>query len=162
MKTLEYLVVSHWLDIANADHVHTWVLHEIETNPAHESSLYPLLAYQHPETQKMLERLLQSRNSTFDLHTSEGETILKEMLCEQIELLLHHTISPLLFCTFIQQLESLYLDTSQPVNGQITYPDFLGDLWNACDWCDATWTIENAEYLQEEATRILRTLTISS
>ncbi len=31
---------------------------------------------------------------------------------------------------------------------------FLGDLYNACDWCDDTWTLENAPYLAEESARV--------
>jgi hypothetical protein len=161
MKTLEYVVVSYWLDMASADQVHAWILHEIETNPEHDPALYQLLAHNHPDTAHTLETLLKTRNSTFHLHTPEGERILQEILQDQIVALLNRTTSPLLFCNFVQRLESLYLDTSPVVDGHIEYPHFLGDLWNACDWCDETWTLDNANYLQEEATNVLKALTAS-
>ncbi len=38
------------------------------------------------------------------------------------------------------------------------HPSFIGDLYNACDWCDESWTLENAPYLVEEAERVLKAL----
>lgn len=63
-------------------------------------------------------------------------------------------IDPSALCRVVDDLDTAFLDTPSP-------PDLYGwrgNLWNCCDWCDATWTFENAPYLQKEATVVLARL----
>jgi len=41
---------------------------------------------------------------------------------------------------------------------ELEYPLWLGDLWNACDWCDESWSLSNSPHLKEEADKVIRYL----
>lgn len=90
----------------------------------------------------------------FAIDSDEGVSACKELLVKQIERLHCRDITPFDFCNFVQVLEACYLDNAARTEGDVAYPDFLGDLWNVCDWCDESWTLENAESLRRESKRV--------
>ncbi|MCW1916522.1 hypothetical protein OJ996_23245 [Luteolibacter sp. GHJ8] len=48
-------------------------------------------------------------------------------------------------------MERMLVVASDMTPGEVP---FLGNLYNACDWCDDGWTLENSPYLAEEAGRV--------
>lgn len=58
-------------------------------------------------------------------------------------------LSPLKLCTIFISLEIGFLDALRGLKNNIAYyyPEWIGDLYDACDWCDETWTIENSPHL---------------
>ena len=87
----------------------------------------------------------------FQLTTTEGLQLCRRELRKQIGLLLDRQITPPMFCGFFNSMESMLVVDSDLPPYEVA---FLGDLYNACDWCEDDWTLENSHYLAEEAARI--------
>ncbi len=87
----------------------------------------------------------------FRIDTDEGLETCKAELKRQIGLLLRKAVSPDCFCHFFNSLEWELVIKRDLSSEEVA---FLGDLYNACDWCDDTWTLENAPYLAKEAVRV--------
>jgi hypothetical protein len=87
----------------------------------------------------------------FSIDSDEGLLTCRAELKRQIRLLLDRQITPSTFCSFFNSMESALVIDSDLSPDEVA---FLGDLYNACDWCDDTWTLESAPYLAEEGVRV--------
>lgn len=87
----------------------------------------------------------------FQIATAEGLRLCGAELKRQIGLLLERQITPSSFCRFFNSMESELVIDSDLSPDEVA---FLGDLYNACDRCDDTWTLENSPYLAEESVRV--------
>ena len=83
--------------------------------------------------------------------TEECIEACKAELKRQIGLLLDGQITPLNFCRFFNSMEVQLVTDSKFLPDEVA---FLGDLYNCCDWCDETWTLENSPHLAEESARV--------
>ena len=87
----------------------------------------------------------------FQITTDEGIRSCRVELKRQIGRLLDQQITPFSFCRFFNSMEDELVINSNLSPDEVA---FLGDLYNACDWCDPTWTLENSPYLAEESARV--------
>jgi hypothetical protein len=87
----------------------------------------------------------------FRIDGDEGLALCRAELRRQIGLLLDRQISPSSFCQFFSSMEDKLVIDADLSGLEVA---FLGDLFNACDWCDETWTLESAPYLAEESARV--------
>jgi hypothetical protein len=99
---------------------------------------------------KMLE-FIDASFPEFCIDSVEGLAACRAELKRQIALLLDRQITPATFCQFFCSLEDK-LVIAKDLSGEEVA--FLGDLFNACDWCDDTWTLESAPFLAGEACRV--------
>ena len=99
---------------------------------------------------KMLE-FIDASFPEFSIDSVEGLAACRAELKRQSGLLLDRQITPNTFCQFFNSMESELVISLDLSADEVA---FLGDLFNACDWCDETWTLESAPYLAEEATRV--------
>lgn len=68
-------------------------------------------------------------------------------------------------CELVSDLDTIHVlglpnddrPAGTPVN-EVPAFFWLGNLWNCCDWCDASWTYENSQSLVDEARRVLERL----
>lgn len=57
-------------------------------------------------------------------------------------------ISPLQLCKLFSDIESEFLDAPRNLpQGIAYYPEWLDNMYDACDWCDETWSVENTPHL---------------
>lgn len=80
---------------------------------------------------------------------ADGVTVIEHRLRHEAARLLAGQASPIEFCTLVREFEADIEDRGLP------YPDWIGDLWHACDWCDETWTLDNAGALKAGAEKLL-------
>lgn len=95
--------------------------------------------------------LIEAAFPEFSIYSDEGLLSCRAELKRQIRLLLDGEITPSTFCSFFNSMESALVVESELSAGDV---DFLGDLYNACDWCDGSWTLENSPHLAGEAARV--------
>ncbi len=100
---------------------------------------------------KMLEFIAVSYPD-FEITTDQGLGSCRAELKRQIGLLLDETITPSSFCRFFNAMEMQLVIDSEFAPGEVA---FLGDLYNCCDWCDDSWTLENSPHLAEEDSRVV-------
>lgn len=65
-----------------------------------------------------------------------------------------HEIDPATLCRLVDDLDAAFLDKPPLPN----LDRWMGDLWNCCDWCDATWTFDKVPHLEAEAVAVLARL----
>ncbi len=87
----------------------------------------------------------------FQIGTEEDLEPCKAELKRQIGLLLDRQITPSNFCKFFNSMEVHLISDSEFTPDEVA---FLGNLYNCCDWCDDTWTLENSPHLAEEGARV--------
>jgi hypothetical protein len=69
-------------------------------------------------------------------------------------------IKPNELCRLVHELDIAYAvgaaNSMQPPKSKVEQDmSWLGNLWNCCDWCDETWTLENSEHLVKEVQKVL-------
>ncbi|MEX1366676.1 MAG: hypothetical protein AB1Z98_26355 [Nannocystaceae bacterium] len=151
------LGVACIFDAATHKEIESWVYTaaaEGELDP----DVFGILSRDVRTSRARFERYFRKVRPGFRIDSDEGIRACKTLLKQQIDRLHAEQIAPYAFCRFICALEAYYLDNASEIDGAIPYPDFLGDLWNACDWCDESWTLDNAEDLRDESARIAQTL----
>ena len=77
-------------------------------------------------------------------------TPIRMKLAFEAERLLKKQLRPLEFCKMVAEFEAYLLDRAS-----VECPQWIGDLWNACDWCDETWMIESASGLKDTVQEFL-------
>lgn len=155
MKSLEYLVVAGWLGLDRHECTVQWVEHEVATNPAIEPELFEVLEGDSELARAALEHVAGLRYADFSIQSEDGQRAAKLLVIEQLEAVLAEQITPLLFCDFIQRFETFFMDATPKGSLVVEYPDFVGRLWHACDWCDEAWRLDVQVGLREEAERTL-------
>ncbi len=80
---------------------------------------------------------------------ADGVTPIELRLRHEASRLLSGEARPIDFCTLVRRFEAEIEDRGLP------YPAWIGDLWHACDWCDETWTLDNAGALKDEAEKLV-------
>ena len=88
--------------------------------------------------------------------SERGEKWSKELLTDYCEKLLSEEITPFQFCNLIQLFDSGFLGLRTVEDGFVYCPEWLGDLWNNCDWCDESWSLSNSPHLAGEANKVLK------
>lgn len=87
----------------------------------------------------------------FQVNTDEALGPCRAELKRQVGLLLDGETTPYSFCRFFNSMEVQLITDSEFAPDDVA---FLGDLYNCCDWCDDTWTLENSPHLAEEGARV--------
>lgn len=65
-------------------------------------------------------------------------------------------IDPSALCQLIANLDAAFLDAPPLPGGDW----WMGNLWNCCDWCDASWTFDSSPHLKAEAISVLEKLAL--
>ena len=156
-RLLKYLTVLYWLGSSDHDAVISWAEQEFSQNP----DPHPLLADifgGHTDVGQLLSEIAFGRLG-FAPASTDGESFAKAILASSLRQFLAREISPHELCQLVWAIDNKYLDAS-PREGQSVayYPQWLGDLWNACDWCDETWGYSSAPQLVSKAQAVLNSL----
>jgi hypothetical protein len=146
---LKRLAVLYWLGLSDPQAKDAWTMVEYETNPDPDDHLHELLIND-PQTRGRILNFARSRLA-FEPVSEEGIEYAKLVLQSEIQKFLNREKSAAAFCSFINHLDAQYV-------GEFYYPTWLGELWNCCDYCDDTWTLESSPHLAQKALEVLRQL----
>lgn len=135
------------------DKLVSWVEDEYSKEVQH-SNLDFLLNGSKSDKQKYFIEIFEDQYKDFKIDSDEGVKACKKLMVYVCEKYLAKQLSPGEFCKFVCELEAYYTDNSQTGS---TYPEFIGELWDYCDWCDhqVLWTHENSPHLKEEALKVI-------
>lgn len=102
----------------------------------------------YPNYEPLLLNVIQAKDSEFSSNCLEAEIMAANFFLDVLADYKNGNLSPLKLCTIFSNLESGFLDAPRGLKNSIAYyPEWIGDLYDACDWCDETWTIENSLHL---------------
>ena len=82
----------------------------------------------------------------FDVTSEAGESIACELWRMRLEKYVEGDQPPCFLCGVIWRMEQLY-----------DFPDWLGEMYDACDWSDVRSTRSEFPWVEEEAKRLLST-----
>ncbi|MCP3921961.1 MAG: hypothetical protein GY714_05170 [Desulfobacterales bacterium] len=152
MKKIERLLVEDWCDVIREDDILEYVNSKIEIGEIFAKEVYQMLS----DVKKNSTSILISV-SLFDgynsyLRSIEGEKVAAQIVIDKSKELLDEKIRSIDFCKIIWFFDANYIDARPMEPGYAYYPEWLGELWNACDWCDETWTYNDSSYIREQIT----------
>ncbi|WP_180124369.1 hypothetical protein [Acinetobacter sp. YH12097] len=112
-----------------------------ENTPAELLELYP-------NYEPLLLSVIQIKDSEFSSNCLEAEILAAKFFLDVLADYKNGNLNPLKLCKIFSNLEKGFLDAPRGLENNIAYyPEWIGDLYDACDWCDETWTIENSPHL---------------
>jgi hypothetical protein len=129
------------LGFGNHDTLCRWAGGQIESGHL-DSRLYDLMEY---DTQRSTALLFELVNESENL-AAEFKRALLQIVKEHARALLSGRTRPSDFCELISRLDCALI-TPEADLALCPYPGWLGDLYNACDWCDEHWTLSNHPHL---------------
>ena len=135
-----------WCDVANAEcgevHPQVWTL--IATTDEGEAS-------------ELLTRMAVEVN-TFDPHSPSAEPFAMRAMQRLIERFLARRLSVQQFCSRVNELDSTFVTnaafTQNPSANLAPHANWLGNLWNCCDWLPESSTHEDVPELLAEVERV--------
>jgi hypothetical protein len=147
----QQLYVACHFGSASKEDIESFIQSVVDGGDEYDSRLFEAHANDVRVARTKMIEFIEASFPVFCIDSDEGLRTSRAELKRQIRLLLDRQITPSTFCSFFNSMESALVIDSDLSPDEAA---FLGDLYNACDWCDDTWTLENAPYLAEEGARV--------
>ena len=148
---LKYLAVLYHLGGEDSDAVTSWAETEFATNPE-PHPLAEHLFLPTTDARSILVAIAKKRFG-FDPISPDGDQYVRQVMSQYLARFLKRDITPIELCRIVVDVDAQYGDGEFPPEHPI--PSWVGELWNACDWCDETWTHDSAQFLVAESRRLL-------
>ena len=152
MKTAIEILMELWFGHLNLGQIHQWAedyIYEYDTKS--DDEYFKILDSDLLESEALLLELARKINLSFSKNSLISEVFSAQYLLERLKEYLNNQIKPLVLCNMITEMEVTFLGAPRSLpEGVAYYPEWLGNLWNACDWCDESWTFENSSELKTE------------
>ncbi len=153
-KQLDRIAFEYWAGVGSKTDLEAWAEDELRKEEPHPDAC-EMFNLSEEEAEKQSLRLA-ADILKFHPISEKGEKWAKDLLNRYCEKLLNEEIAPFEFCRLVQLFDANFLGMRTLENGSPEYPEWLGDLWNNCDWCDESWNLSNSPHLAEEAKKVMR------
>ena len=157
MSNISRIAFEFWSGIGNVETLEKWAEAELKKENPHPDAC-DLFGLVEAEAER-ISLVLAEEIEGFTPVSEQGEIWAKEILANFCEMVLSEKISPNKFCHLVQGYDANFLGLRENAAGELEYPVWLGDLWNACDWCDESWSISNSPHLKQEIEKVLNAKT---
>jgi hypothetical protein len=155
MKTLRRIAMEFWSGLGDAAAADSWAEDQLRNNLDPHPDVHELLFKKsRKEITVLLLRIAHDYEGFLPV-SQEGEKEAIEILNGACDKFLREEITPSQFCRVVSTFDAGFLDFTKLDERTFEYPAWLGNLWNACDWCDESWTNANSPHLLAEAKRVL-------
>ncbi|MEM9079101.1 MAG: hypothetical protein AAGC74_00225 [Verrucomicrobiota bacterium] len=144
-------VACHFGSASKAD-IEVYIQSVVESGAEYDNRIFEAYANDLGVARVKLLEFIAVSYPDFQIKTAQCLGPCRAELKRQIGLLLDEVITPSSFCEFFNAMEMQLVIDSEFAPDEVA---FLGDLYNCCDWCDDTWTLENSRHLAEEGSRIV-------
>lgn len=153
MKKIDRIAFEFWSGIGSKSDLEDWAEEELRKDEPHPDAC-ELFNLSYDDAEKESIRL--AKEITGFSPTSElSEKWAQELLSIYCKKLLSEEITPFQFCSLVNQFDGGFLGARDIGEGLAYYPEWLGKLWNNCDWCDESWTLSSSPHLAEEARKVI-------
>lgn len=139
----ELLALRLWLDLASPTDIDTWLDQYVEqvAEPHPDAlELFSLPSEQQTSRFMALARSLFG----FEPESEHGSQVAAVLLAQLCEAALEGRLSVPEFCDTIVRIDSKYITPGL----RAPYPQTLSELWNGCDWCDETWSLDHPSHVR--------------
>lgn len=146
--------LAPWADAANAEmgevHPEVWDLY---------------IVWSMENAKELLLKIAKDVNG-FKPTTWDAAPFAAAALKKALELFLAQKMSVQTLCQLVDLLDATFViglplasqSEENPSKFSSQKTSWLGNLYNCCDWCDASWTMDNSPHLVAEAQRVLGVL----
>jgi hypothetical protein len=152
-KQIDRIAFEFWSGIGSKSDLEDWAEEQLRKDDPHPDAC-ELFNLSDEDAEKESIRLAKEI-AGFSPTSEQGEKWAQELLSEYCQKLLDEEITPLQFCNLVNQFDGGFLGARDIGEGLAYYPEWLGDLWNNCDWCDESWDLANSPHLAEEAKKVM-------
>ena len=153
-KQIDKIAFEFWAGVGSKSDLEDWAEDQLRKNDPHPDAC-ELFNLSDEEAEKKSISLA-TEITGFNPTSEQSEEWAKELLAEHCSKLLNEEITPAQFCNLVNQFDGGFLGARDIGEGLAYYPEWLGQLWNNCDWCDESWSISNSPHLVEEAKKVLK------
>jgi len=157
VKSLYQLIVEYSLGLKDPSSVQACILSWMNADPCIPDLAYTVCGNDHPETEKALLSIAKYVDEGFTLTSLTAEQASAEVLISQGNLYLSGKISAIEFCRIVQEFDTRFIDSTPNYSF-----NWLGDLYNQCDWCDDSWSLTSrpqlTSHIQEHLLEVERWL----
>ena len=151
MKNFQELLVECWYDKVDLESIHQWAYEFVENNDDIPEEVFELLDADKYQFEAILLKLSQVIDSDFSPQSLNAEILAAKHLISLAAKYLIDGVTPMDVCRVVNKIDSGFLDAPRGLPDNIAYyPDWLGNLYNSCDWCDDTWTCDSAPHLKQD------------
>ena len=140
----ELLALRLWLGLADTRDIDDWLDAYVARVPSPHPDALELFSL---SAEQLTAAFMAFVRNEFDFepNSARGSRVARELVARLCQSVLAGTLSVPNFCETVQRLDTTF---NEPEAG-LPYPKGLDDLWNGCDWCDETWSLENQPHLRE-------------
>jgi len=151
MQEAKRILVKLWYGHIDSDSVRQWAYDFIRDNDDIPEEYFDLLDADKYSQETLLLSLVRQSEPGFNSQSVEAEISAAEYLIDLAEQYLIGNIEPIKICDIVQKIDSGFLGAPRNLpKGIAYYPEWLGDLYNSCDWCDESWSFDSKPHLKSE------------
>lgn len=151
MKNYQEVLVECWYDQADLESIKKWACSYIENNDDIPEEIFELLDADKYQFESLLLKLSKVIDSDFSPQSIGAELLAAKHLITVASEYLNDEATPMDVCRVVGKIDVGFLGASRGLPDNIAYyPEWLGNLYNSCDWCDDIWTSSSAPHLKED------------
>lgn len=140
----ELLALRLWLGLATASDIDVWLDQYVEEVLEPEPGALELFGMPFEQQEAAFMALSRSVFG-FDPDTERGSEVAALLLAQLCEAALDGRLTVPQLCDTVSRIDAKY--TTPGLKGP--YPRILAELWNGCDWCDETWSLDHPAHVRE-------------
>lgn len=141
---VELLALRLWLGLAGPSDIDAWLDRHVEDATDPEPDALELFATPIEQQEGAFMAFARSVFG-FDPDTERGSEVATLLLGRLCDAALQGRLSVSQLCDTVSRIDAKY--TTPGLSAP--YPRGLAELWNGCDWCDETWSLEHPGHLRE-------------
>jgi hypothetical protein len=141
----ERIAIRLWLGLSSVEDVDRWAEDFISASNEVDPAVYDILEADREIKAELFTDFVRTRLG-FEFVSRKGVKYVEDILDDLCQQVLRREIAVPRFCKIVFELDAAFIS---PMGSSIPFPEGLFDLWNACDWCDNGWTLDNQPYLEE-------------
>lgn len=150
MMTIKKLFIDLYLSAYSSEEMAQKISFFIEEKFDVPLEFYELFDRHCDPIQKLL-NIIESKSKNDWLKSFEAEYLMADFFLSQLKKYSQKEIEPIELCSLSNKIETAIMDMRIiTLDGFIYYPDWLGNMYNVCDWCDESWHYDNSPFLKKE------------
>jgi hypothetical protein len=144
MQSPDILAMRAWLGLDHSlDEIDIWLGDYISETPNADWLAYDILSAPSEIKTDLFVEFVSARLG-FEYRSARGTSVIEAILLELADRVQSRSLSVPDFCKSVVRIDAALTGV---VLSNLPWPEGLGELWNACDWCDDRWTFDNQPHL---------------
>lgn len=151
MKSYQEILIECWYDRKDRNSIIQWAETFVKSHDLIPAEVFEIFDAPEQLLEDILLRLSMTIDSDFSPQSLNTEILAAKYLIESIKKYLNDDTTPIDICRVIRKIDGGFMGAPRDLPDNIAYyPYWLGNLYDSCDWCDNTWTMDSAPHLKQD------------